>query len=238
LNPDDNRIDVIDFDAEPFASIQREWLVLSQPLKLQFDVGHRAGLYTGTSAPAHAAGALLGHERVWNQIAGDSAGTFVLADGNLCPYSLVVDYGHGTGDIDWNAAPINGVGPRKARGVFASPVCRDEIHFKGNLGIRVAGFPAGKYRVYALCRSPRKITGNYDVSIGVNLERQLAEPQELQPPVDPGAKSWEAGQTHAVGEVQLSGPNDHLTVITRYAEERSPLSGRAVLLGLQIVEIK
>ena len=56
LNPDDSHIEVIDFDAESFASIQHERLILTQPLKLQFDVGHRAGLYTGTNAPAHAAG--------------------------------------------------------------------------------------------------------------------------------------------------------------------------------------
>jgi hypothetical protein len=150
----------------------------------------------------------------------------------------VVDYGHGAGDIDWDAASINGVGSRKARGVLASPICLDELHFKGNLGVRVAGLPAGRYNIYAICRSPRKVTGYYDVSVGVNLQRQLAEPLELQPLRDPGAKRWKVEQTHAVGDVQLSGPDDYLTVITRYAEERSPLSGRAVLLGLQIVEIK
>ena len=54
--------------------------------------------------------------------------------------------------------------------------------------------------------------------------------------------NWVAGQTYAVSEVLISGPDDWATVITRYAPERSQetnnLNGvRSVLLGIQIVAI-
>ena len=51
-----------------------------------------------------------------------------------------------------------------------------------------------------------------------------------------------ADQTYAVGEVEISGPEDWATFITRYSRERSikstPHHGRSVLLGLQIIEIE
>ncbi len=47
LNPDTGGIDSITYDGEAFNNLQRESLIRSQPIKLQFDLGHRAGLYNG-----------------------------------------------------------------------------------------------------------------------------------------------------------------------------------------------
>lgn len=59
LNPDEEVIDSIEFDDNPYSRMQREFLILSRPIKLQFDLGHRAGLYRETNAPAHATGCRL-----------------------------------------------------------------------------------------------------------------------------------------------------------------------------------
>ena len=110
LNPDANAIDSIVYDDQPYSGLQRDALIRSQPIKLQLDLGHRAGLYRGTNAPAHAAGQMFDHENVWTQIVGDQSGTFVMADGNICPHPIRVDYGHGNGVIDWDATPVDPTG--------------------------------------------------------------------------------------------------------------------------------
>ena len=46
-----DQIEEIAYDEKPFAGLKRDRLVHSQPIKLQFDLGHRAGLYAGTNAP-------------------------------------------------------------------------------------------------------------------------------------------------------------------------------------------
>ncbi|MDF1741936.1 MAG: hypothetical protein P1U86_22435 [Verrucomicrobiales bacterium] len=244
IDPANSRIETIDFDAEPFASMQRASLIQSAPIKLQFDIGHRAGVYTGTNSPGHAASDFYAHENVWTQIVGDQAGTFVMADGNICPFPLKVDYGHGDGEIDWDAKPVDPWGRvySKARGVFDSALCQDHLPWDFDLGLRVSGLPAGTYRVYALCRSVRRVGASYDVSFGANLDQQLPEPTVIPPLDDSIEPSWDPGLTYAVGDVVVSGPEDWATFITRYSRERSLQStsghGRSVLLGLQIVEIR
>jgi hypothetical protein len=238
-----DQIEEIAYDEEPFAGLKRDRLVHSQPIKLQFDLGHRAGLYAGTNAPAHAAGDMFPHEKHWTQVVGDQSGTFVMADGNVWPYPIKVDYGHGDGAIDWDAKPIDpwgNVNPR-AKGVFDTPLTQDHRPWDFDLGLRVSGLPAGTYRIYALCRSGRRTGASYDVSFGVNLNRQVADPLVI-PPMDPNSEpSWIAGVTYAVDDVELSGPDDWATFITRYSRERSSRNerhGRSVLLGLQIVQIR
>lgn len=244
IDPATNRIEAIDFDAEPFASMQRGSLIQSAPIKLQFDIGHRAGLYTGTNSPGHAAGDFHAHENVWTQIVGDQAGAFVMADGNLCPVPITVDYGHGEGAIDWDAKPVDPWGNiySRARGVFDSELCQDHRPWDHDLGFRVSGLPEGTYRIYALCRSVRRAGASYDVSFGTNLDQQLERPTVI-PPMDPDKEPyWLEGETYAVGEVTVSGPEDWATFITRYSRERSVQTtshhGRSVLLGLQIIEVR
>lgn len=243
LNPDEEVIDLIKFDDKPYNGMQREALIRSQPIKVQFDLGHRAGLYKGTNAPAHAAGDMFAHEDVWMQIVGDQSGTFVMADGNICPHPIRVDYGHGDGVIDWNAAPVDPSGSiyTKATPFFDTALCQDHRPWDFDLGIRVAGLPAGIYRVYALCRSIRRPTAAYDVSFGINLDQQLSNPLALPPMDDLLDVTWEEGLTYAVTDVEVSAAEDWVTFITRYSRERSirttPHHGRSVLLGLQIVEL-
>ena len=244
LNPDAEAIDSITFDAEPYSGLQRDALIRSQPVKLQFDLGHRAGLYKGVNAPAHAAGDMFVHEDAWTQIVGDQAGAFVMADGNICPHPIRVDYGHGDGVIDWDATPVDPWGSvySKAEPFFNTPLCQDHRPWDFDLGMRIAGLPAGTYRVYALCRSIRRPTAAYDVSFGVNLDQQVDKPLALPPMNDLTDTKWEEGLTYAVADVDVSSPDDWVTFITRYSRERShrttPHHGRSVLLGLQIVEVR
>lgn len=244
LDPGNAAIHHIDYDASSFTSIQRESLLRSQPIKLQFDLGHRAGLYSGTNAPAHAAGDMLAHETTWTQIVGDQSGTFIMADGNICPHPITVDYGHGDGKIEWQAEPVDPWGKihSKATGIFDSTLCQDHRPWDFDLGLRVSGLPAGTYRIYALCRSARRPSAAYDVSFGVNLHEQVESPLHL-PPMDPDAEPvWQEGLTYEVEDITVSGPQEWLTFITRYSRERSvrstPHHGRSVLLGLQIVQVR
>ena len=244
LSADRSAINTIAFNAEPYVKLQRDTLIRSQPVKLQFDLGHRAGLYEGTNSPAHAAGDILHHENVWNQIVGDQSGAFVMADSNICPHPVRVDYGHGDGVIDWSASPVDPAG-RAWNGVeafFNTPLCQDHRPWDFDLGLRVSGLPAATYRVYALCRSIRRPTAAYDVSFGLNLDRQLKHPLAMPSMKDLVGKQWEPGQTYAVSDVQVSSPRDWITFITRYSRERALLisgrHGRSVLSGLQIVEIQ
>ncbi len=244
LNPDTGGIDAIEYDGDAFTYLQRDSLIRSQPIKLQFDLGHRAGLYQGVNAPAHAAGDMFAHEDVWTQIVGDQSGVFVMADGNLCPYPIRVDYGHGDGEINWDATPVDPTGRvwQKAEPFFHTALCQDHRPWDFDLGLRVSGLPEGTYRVYALCRSIRRPSAAYDVSFGVNLDRQLDTPLAMPTTNDLAGAKWEEGLTYAVSDVEVSSPDDWVTFITRYSRERSikttPHHGRSVLLGLQIVEIR
>ncbi|MEM8955650.1 MAG: hypothetical protein AAGD22_15965 [Verrucomicrobiota bacterium] len=243
LDPNAGVIDAVEYDDKSFAPLKRDTLLRSQPIKLQFDIGHRAGIYSGTNAPGHAAGDFLAHENAWTQIVGDQSGTFVMANGNICPHPIVVDYGHGDGVIDWDAEPVDPWGRiySKAGGVFDSALCQDHRPWDFDLGLRISGLPKGKYRIYALCRSVRRPEASYDVSFGVNLDRQLPEPAIIPTMDNATEPTWVPGLTYAVDEVEVSGPEDWATFITRYSRERSinnaPHHGRSVLLGLQIVQI-
>lgn len=244
LNPETDGITSIKYDAEPFSELNRESLIQSQPIKLQFDLGHRAGVYRGTNSPAHAEGRMFAHEDNWTQIVGDQSGVFVMGDGNICPHPIRVDYGHGDGEIDWDAQPVDPSGRihKKAEPFFDNALCQDHRPWDFDLGLRVSGLPAGTYRIYALCRSIRRPTAAYDVSFGLNLNRQVEKPLEMPPMKNLEGVRWEAGMTYAVADIAVNGPEDWATFITRYDRERAiqstPHHGRSLLLGLQIVEIK
>ena len=111
-----------------------------------------------------------------------------------------------------------------------------------DLGLRVRGLPKGTYRVYALCRSARRPAAHYEVSFGANLDSQLSTPKQIPPMDSESLPVWTQGVTYEVEDIEISGPDDWLTFITRYSREKSiqstPHHGRSVLLGMQIVELK
>ena len=244
LAPEQGSIEEIDYDAKPYAELQHSHLIATQPIALQFDLGHRAGLYTGTNAPAHAAGDLHSHQNLWNQIVGDQSGDFIMADGNMCPFPIVVDFGHGEGRIDWEASSVEPRGKvwPKAAPIFNTDLGQDHRPAAGQLGFRVRGLPKGKYRVHALCRSARRPLAEYDVAFGINLDHLSPQPTVITPLETPKPIEWIPGKTHAVDDVTVKSPDEWLTFITRYSPERSPKegqwSGLSVLLGVQIVEIR
>lgn len=72
-----------------------------------------------------------------------------------------------------------------------------------------------------------------------NLKGSAASPLTMAPLDDPNAEKWIAGQTHVVADVDVSGPDQYLTIITSKDRENSPTpaGGRAVILGVQILQI-
>ena len=95
IRPGETRIRDVPFDQASFEPIRATTLWRSQRLKIQFDCGNRAGLYNGSTSPAHATGDMYPHETHWNPLVGDQSGRFVLADGRVAPRCLDVDFGHG-----------------------------------------------------------------------------------------------------------------------------------------------
>ncbi len=249
LNSSEGEIAPMAYNQSMFDELRRDSLIKSQPVKLQFDIGRRAGLYHGTDAPGHSGGDLFAHENVWNQIIGDQAGSFVMADGNLCPFPIKVDYGQGDGEINWQAAPVDRLGKvyKRARGVANSALSLDNLFCHDELGMRVSGLPKGRYRVYVLCRSFRRQKATYNVSIGANLRKAWSEPMKVLPMKDEGVPEWEQGYTYAMGEVEIKNSKDWLTIITESIDDytlknidrmkKAPRNNRSTLLGLQIVEL-
>ncbi|MEK9986148.1 MAG: hypothetical protein VW879_15540, partial [Opitutae bacterium] len=119
LEPEQGSIEEIEYDSTPYEGLKQSHLIATQPIAIQFDLGHRAGLYFGTNSPGHAAGDLHAHQGLWNQIVGDQSGDFVMADGNMCPYTLEVDYGHGEGKVDW---AVSSMEPRGKVWPKAAPI--------------------------------------------------------------------------------------------------------------------
>jgi hypothetical protein len=113
--------------------------------------------------------------------------------------------------------------------------------------MRLRGLPNGKYRVYVVGRTSLDHAnwGNYLVekahvaTVGLNLTGSDASPLTMAPLDDPHARTWVAGQTHVVTDVDVSGPDQYLTIITSKDRENSPTpaGGRAVILGVQILQI-
>ena len=56
LDPAEGQIRSLPFDGQSFESLRPNNLARSQPLRIQFDCGIRAGVYDGVQSPAHAAG--------------------------------------------------------------------------------------------------------------------------------------------------------------------------------------
>jgi hypothetical protein len=240
---------VAEIDRAAFESIRHETLLASKPLKLQFDCGSRAGLYQGVESPAHAAGDMSAHEVFWNSIVGDQLGNLTLADGSVTSSAIELDYGSSrTQDVEWGREP-NQVRSSfcQSSGVFDTALGRDRLRDAGTIGLRIRGLPAGTYRVFFIGRLTDTGTTRGDFltnkafrsAIGVNLDA-IPDPHEIIMPVeDSGAAQWVDGQTHLVGEVTLSGPDDYLTVLTRKSKQHSPVAsgGHSAIAGVQIVQI-
>lgn len=253
VRPGQKQFENVPFDETVFEPIRAATLWRTQPLKIQFDCGSRAGVYHGTQSPAHAAGDMYPHETRWNPLMGDQSGRFVLADGTVSSHRIEVDLGHGKKDIDWSAELDTMTGPQgKTRGVFDTAMGRDAINppagsASGFVGLRLRGLPNGKYRVYVLGRTSLDHAnwGNYLVekahaaTVGLNLTGSDASPLTMAPLDDPNAGKWIPGQTHVVTDVDVSGPDQYLTIITSKDRENSPTpaGGRAVILGVQILQI-
>ena len=247
--PDDREIELAEIDREAFEPIRYETILARRPIKLQFDCGSRAGLYQGTESPAHAAGFMQSHEEYWNSLVGDSLGSLILADGSLSTHAIEIDYGASkTRVVDWDAR-ANHVHKSicKSVGVFDTALGRDQLRVAGTVGLRIRGLPSGRYRVFFIGRSTAvgKKHGDFLTdkafrsAIDVNLDA-IPTPHEIIMPVeDSVAAQWVDGQTHLVGEVELSGPDDWLTVLTRKDKRHSqnPNTGHSEIVGLQIVQI-
>lgn len=253
VRPGQERFENVPFDETVFEPIRAATLWRTQPLKIQFDCGSHAGVYHGTQSPAHAAGDMYPHETYWNPLVGDQSGRFVLADGTVLSHRIEVDVGHGKKDIDWSAELDTMTGPQgKTRGVFDTAMGRDAINpptlpASNVVGMRLRGLPNGKYRVYVVGRTSLDHAnwGNYLVekahlaTVGLNLTDSDTSPLTMAPLDDPNARTWVAGQTHVVTDVDVSGPDQYLTIITSKDRENSPTpaGGRAVILGVQILQI-
>ncbi len=247
------QLEDIPFDQGAFEPIRATTLWRTQPLKIQFDCGSRAGVYCGSQSPAHAAGDMYPHETRWNAVVGDQAGGFVLADGSILSHRIEVDLGHGKNEIDWDAGVDTMRGPQgRTRGVFDTALGRDVINpppgsTSGLVGLRLRGLPAGKYRVYVLGRTSLDHAnwGNYLVekahvaAVGLDVASIDAPGLKMSPLGDANAGKWVAGQTHVVTDVAVSGPDQFLTIITGNDRENSPIpaGGRAVILGVQILQL-
>ena len=164
-----------------------------------------------------------------------------------------MERGHGKKDVDWNAKVGTVTGPQgHTRGVFDTALGRDAINPPSNpasgfVGLRLRGLPIGKYRVYVLGRLTLDHLnwGNYLVekahvaAIGLDLTSINAPLLAMAPLDDPDARQWVVGQTHVVTDVEVSGPDQYLTIITSKDNEHSPTpaGGRAVILGVQILQV-
>ncbi len=247
LSPAERRIQSLPFDGQSFELLRPNNLARSQPLRIQFDCGIHAGVYDGVQSPAHAAGDFHQHEKFWNPLVGDQEGRLVAADGTLLPDNLKIDFGqiirtHKT--IDWDEPPTMRGSSGNSRGVFNSSLGEDGIRGRSRVGLRFRGLPKGRYRVYVIGRSAlvHPNWGNfltdkaYDCSIGVD---QAVEVYPIDPLEDENASQWVNGQTHAVGDVMINGPDEYLQLVVNKDRERSPVpaGGGATILGVQIMQM-
>jgi len=87
--------------------------------------------------------------------------------------------------------------------------------------------------------------GNYLVdkahvaAIGLNLTDMDVPLLTMTPLDDPNAGQWIVGQTHVLTDIEVGGPDQYLTIITSKDTRNSPVpaGGRAVILGVQILQI-
>lgn len=253
VGPREQEIKLIAFQSAPFAPLRAEAIWRSQPLRLQFDCGMGAGLYSGVESPAHRTRDLNKRETFWNPVIGDHQGQFVTAHGDLVPYPLEIDYGRSHEEtstvIDWSLEPDERRNRSvQSHGIYDTALGKDDINAEGLVGVRVRGLPVGLYRIYFIGREtsihPKR--GNYleqkahICEIGINLDRLSESPLQISPLRRPKAKRWVAGQTHLVSEVTVRHPDDYITMMTAKDRKNSPVpaGGRSSISGFQIIQIQ
>ncbi|HEX2835688.1 MAG TPA: IPTL-CTERM sorting domain-containing protein [Thermoanaerobaculia bacterium] len=206
---------------------------------IQFDFNDGEGAYSGTNAPAHAAGTIPLSNTSWNMVTAETNAGLVFADGSVAT-GVAFDVGQSatfTGDINWGDTPFIGTDTNTS-GVFNTALARDNFYTASSrqLGVRVRGLTPGTYRVYSIGRGTAddQLDKSYVQTIGIDLDNQT----EVTPTIGPAANpplSWVNGQTHLEGIVTITSSLQWVTVISRLD---SPASHPAhALQGLQIVPI-
>jgi hypothetical protein len=205
VEPKKQQIESVPFEAEAFGTLRSELSWPKRPLRIQFDCGAGAGVYDGTESPAHAAGDLFPHEKTWNLVIGDHKGSFVAADGTTIPYELEIDFGrqmHPRHPVDWDEKEQPRSNSRfPSCGVFKSPLGQDDISSDGIVGLRLRGFPAGRYRVYFIGREARNsylTMFAFRDAIGIDIDQIPEQPLLVSQLDDSEATKWVDGQTHVV----------------------------------------
>ncbi len=203
-----------------------------QASSIQFDFSDSQGVYNGYDSPGFAAGDFTSSETTWSQLSLDSSSGFLYSDGAAAS-GIAVDFGRGGGTmIDWNIEPATTASGGATSGVYDTALMRDWLETSGDnsLGARVSGLPAGDYRVYALvCEFPYP-DDPYDVSIGVNIDTNVASPLPVGDAT--GVTTWVDGLNYAVADVTVSSDTDWITVIVDPTK-----FGYTALPGIQIVPV-
>lgn len=250
LNPGEGDLQRTAYDGPAFERLRAATLWHERLLRIQFDCGSQSGIYQGTNSPAHAANDMRRHESFWNPLNGDQTGRFVMSDGEIAPYEIEVDYGRrDRREFSWDREPdvVRGV-VQSTRGVFDTALGKDHLGAGGAVGVRLRGLPSGRYRVYLVARGAldHEKWGNYLVS---KAYKSVITPGDADlesssllyhdPLDDPDAKSWVKGQTHVMADVEISNPDEYLTIFTTKDRERSPTpgGGNSVISAIQIIQL-
>jgi len=251
LEPGQSGIVPTVFNGPAFESLRAVSLWRGQPLRIQFDCGSKYGTYQGAEAPAQAAGLMDQREVFWNPINGDQSGVFIMSDGTIAPYELEIDYGHQEkGSFSWDRQPYLSKGAvASTRGVFDTPLCKDYLVRGGVVGLRFRGMPQATYRVFLVGRSvlDHEKWGNFLVSKAHRAVISAGEANWDSGEVfyhealsDPDAAIWVNGQTHVVTDVEITGPDQYLTILAAKDRDRSPKpsGGNSVISAIQIIELR
>lgn len=250
LQPGRPVLERTEYDGPAFERLRAKTLWRQRPLRIQFDCGSQAGSYQGTNSPAHSAGDMRAHENFWNPLNGDQTGRFVMSDGEIAPIEIEIDYGRrDRREFSWDREPdmMRGV-VQSTRGVFDTALGKDHLGGGGEVGVRLRGLPSGRYRVYLVARGAldHDNWGNYLVtkaykSVVAAGDADLRSGSLLyhDPLSDPDAKFWVSGQTHVVADVEISAPEQYLTIRTMKDRERSPKpgGGNSMISAIQIIQL-
>jgi hypothetical protein len=210
-------------------------------LALQIDVGDRSGAYQGADSPAHHRGDLAAEQNTWSSVETDVRAGLRFADGSIA-HRVSIDFGHqhnATGPVLWWLDPgdsESGIHSHEdeVAPLYDNVLMRDWMYTNDNnhLGVRVAGLPAGWYRVYAIVREGNALDRTYDVAIGVDLDgftpattTSLGEARDVA--------EWRANVNYATRDVEVRRESDRITILIDPTNESF-----ATLQCLQIVAIE
>lgn len=217
------------------------WGTSAHAASIQFDFGTSAGIYSGTVAPAHAAGALGGSDTTWNGIAATSTNNANFATGLKYTDGTVAD---GVTMNFWRSTnfsfPIRFESTFSATGlptIYDTELAKDALHYNSNIGVRVQGLAAGTYNVYAIVLDLDNMSTTYTVGVGVgvaNATISLSDPvitdtTVINPAILSGV--WADGENFALSTVTTNQNTDYINVLI------SPSTNPGRIVGLQIVQV-